>query len=256
MTHSEYPIYMAALKKLLKLQKKNYVELATHLDISESSVKRLLNSSDGSLSRLVEICEFVGISFHDLVVSTHEEKVDYFIIDDKYEKFFLKRKAHFYLFHLLYEEKYSVKKLMDKFNLSQKSMTKYLNDLERIGLIEVHPGDKIKPLVTGAMTCREESLLGQYLLCNSMENLIQLITDPKGMFNELKGRKAHFGMGEYYVTKETSAKYTKALEELAVELERQSQLERKIHRFEELGFTTVVTGVLPARLYKDDIPNL
>ena len=58
---------MHTLKKLLKRHNKTYVDVATCLDLSEASVKRLFSEQNLSLQRLDAICALMELEISDLV---------------------------------------------------------------------------------------------------------------------------------------------------------------------------------------------
>lgn len=55
------------LKSALKVRKKTYKELAQYLGTSELTIKRLFRDQDCKISRLIEICKFLGIDLNTLM---------------------------------------------------------------------------------------------------------------------------------------------------------------------------------------------
>lgn len=60
-------IILQAVKGLLKQNKINYAQVATHLGLSESSVKRSFSKGQISLNRLLKICDMMSLEFVDLL---------------------------------------------------------------------------------------------------------------------------------------------------------------------------------------------
>ena len=58
---------ISTLKRLLKKHDKTYVDVASCIDLSEASVKRLFSEQNLSLQRLDAICNLLGIENSDLV---------------------------------------------------------------------------------------------------------------------------------------------------------------------------------------------
>ena len=57
----------ASLKQVLKAQGVRYKDLAEKMNTSEPTIKRLFAEQDCKLSRLLEVCEVLGICFTELV---------------------------------------------------------------------------------------------------------------------------------------------------------------------------------------------
>ena len=56
------------LKQTLKQKKISYEDLSTGLNLSQASVKRLLNGTDNiTLTRLMDVCAFLEIDFHEFI---------------------------------------------------------------------------------------------------------------------------------------------------------------------------------------------
>lgn len=65
----------STIKQLLKKQGANYKKLASELGVSLPTVRRLLTSDSLSIERLSTICDFLKITFPELIqISFHEQK--------------------------------------------------------------------------------------------------------------------------------------------------------------------------------------
>jgi DNA-binding Xre family transcriptional regulator len=69
----EHITYLKSLKTLLKSKGVTYTELAEHLGMSESGVKKMLNSKDLSFRRFFQICEMLNV-FPGQVMAAAEQK--------------------------------------------------------------------------------------------------------------------------------------------------------------------------------------
>ena len=63
-----------ALKKQLKAHGYTYLDVASLLDLSEASVKRLFAEENFTLQRLESICHMVGIEISELVQLMESEQ--------------------------------------------------------------------------------------------------------------------------------------------------------------------------------------
>ena len=71
---SQAPTLLNTLKRELKAQGITYAQVACHLGLSESSIKRLFSSSNLSLARLEQLCQLVGLEISDLVQKMAESR--------------------------------------------------------------------------------------------------------------------------------------------------------------------------------------
>lgn len=71
---SQITVLLKTLKKELRAQGITYAQVATRLDLSHSSIKRLFSGSKLSLERLEQLCQIVGWEFSDLVQKTGEQR--------------------------------------------------------------------------------------------------------------------------------------------------------------------------------------
>ncbi|MBO9666544.1 MAG: helix-turn-helix transcriptional regulator, partial [Bdellovibrio sp.] len=70
---SQIDQFLSALKRSLKAKNILYRDLAKALNLSESSVKRILSSKSLSLERLEEICRVADLSFAEVVKTANLE---------------------------------------------------------------------------------------------------------------------------------------------------------------------------------------
>lgn len=250
-----YALLMDQLKAILKRKKIKYTEIAKELEMSESSIKRLMSSSDGNLSKIEAICEVAGISFMDLVILTKDERPKDFNLTKEQADFFAKNTNYFYFFELLYEQRHTIKEVKKKFGLNDKSVMKYLKKLEDLGLCERHPNDKIVWLVSGSIGIPEMNDLGKHLMKTSLSNLKDLVIDGKGN-EELKKREGTFRISEIYLKPETAKQFFDELFQLTEKMAQTSDREERVFGKEELVLYTGISSMLPVRLYYEDVPNI
>lgn len=253
---TNYPILMGELKKILRRKKIRYKDLAESLEMSESSVKRLMSAEDASLSKLEAICEVAGISFFDLVSLCKDEKAEELFLSPELVKFFSKNTHYFYFFHLLYEEGMSVQEVAKQYSLNSKSVTKYLRKLEDLELLEWHPGDKVKFLVRGRISIPDMNDLGTHLFQTTISNLSNLICNPDEMRARMGKKKNTFSISECYLKPEVAEGFYRKLGELAQEMSEASDRAEKVFEHDELELYTSIFGIMPVRLYYEDVMNL
>jgi DNA-binding MarR family transcriptional regulator len=133
-----------ALKDLLKTRGLTYQDLATDLECSLPTVKRILGPEELTLTRLLQLCEILEIDLADLEALTTEA-------NDREEKFsptqdqFLAKNPHMFAYLMKLFGGESPKKIAEQHGLTPRSTDKYLIALEKQGLIRVSARQKVKP---------------------------------------------------------------------------------------------------------------
>lgn len=253
---SNYPLLMAELKKVLKRKKIKYSDLAAEMEMSESSIKRLMSADDGSLSKIEAICDVVGISFFDLALLTKEDKPRNFYLTKKQDSFFAKNTHYFYFFSLIYEQRFTIEEVKKQYKLTDKSLMKYLKKLEELEMLERHPHNRIKWLIQGSTALPDLTDLGKHLMSTSIRNFSDIILTEGRLKSELEGKEGSFRISELNLKKETVHRYRMELDELAEKYAKEADREERIYGKEGLELFTTLVSVLPLRLYSEDIPNL
>ncbi len=135
------------LKKTLKANGIKYIDVAKHLHISESSIKRQFTQGDISLNRLEKICELINMDISDLLELVHLERLQVEQLTIAQERKIVSDTKLMLvtisvLNNLCFEQIYQL------YNFEQAELIKLLLQLEKINLLHLNPGNKIKPLIS------------------------------------------------------------------------------------------------------------
>ncbi|HLE11514.1 MAG: hypothetical protein A2504_05855 [Bdellovibrionales bacterium RIFOXYD12_FULL_39_22] len=139
------------LKQVLKSRKITYRMLCEKSSFSESTLKNMFHANNMSIDRLLEICQLADISFPDLVNLANKEDANDFSFNILQETFFAKNPHYYYFFRECFFEKKDLEQIKKEYKLSDKSVLKYILGLEKLGLLEVHPGNRLRFLVYGKL---------------------------------------------------------------------------------------------------------
>ena len=71
---SQIPALLATLKREFRARGLTYAQVATELDLSESSIKRTFADSRLSVERLEQLCQVAGLEISDLVQKSAEQR--------------------------------------------------------------------------------------------------------------------------------------------------------------------------------------
>ncbi|HEU0202303.1 MAG TPA: helix-turn-helix transcriptional regulator [Burkholderiaceae bacterium] len=131
------------LKRELKARGLTYAEIARRIDMSEANVKRMFSERNFTLERIDEICAAAGIEFTELTREFDQEehllteltvRQEAEIVDDP--KLFLVATAVLNL--MSYDD------ILATYTLSAAEVVGLLTRLDRIGIIELRPNNRIK----------------------------------------------------------------------------------------------------------------
>lgn len=138
---------VTTLKKELRKQRINYRQVATALDLSEASVKRLFAGKAFTLDRLEAICSLLSMSFNDLVQQMEKniELIDELTLEQEKELVSDTRlllMAHFLVNHQEFSS------IIETYDISETEGIQLLAKLDRMKIIELQPGNRVKLLIS------------------------------------------------------------------------------------------------------------
>ena len=155
------------LKKTLKSHGIKYADVAKHLNISESSIKRQFTQGDISISRLEKILLLVNLDISDLLELVHLESMQLEQLTVTQEKKIVSN-TKLLLITISVMNNLSFNDIYQLYDLEESELIKLLLQLEKINLISLKPGNKIKTLVSRTFQWQKNGPIQRYF-----ENHIQ-----------------------------------------------------------------------------------
>ncbi len=132
------------LKIILKRNKIEYKELAAHLGLSESGLKKVMNAEDGSFSRLEQICRFLGVSLADVIHQIEDQELHNVAFTSSQEDFFAKDRIHFLTYWMLAYERRDSAEVQKLLQLGDRELWRILYRLDGLNLLRLQTGNRIK----------------------------------------------------------------------------------------------------------------
>lgn len=132
-----------ALKRLLRARGKTYADAAAVLGLSEASVKRLFSQAGLSLSRLEQLCSWLGMDVGDVVAMSEGTQPLVTRLNPEQERELL-ASPRLLLITFLVLNRWSETEILEQFDLTRPELTRNLGHLEQLGLIELFPFGRIK----------------------------------------------------------------------------------------------------------------
>lgn len=207
------------LKKLLKQKKISYKSLGKSLEQAESTIKRLFQLEECSLGKLTQICEVIGISVFDLIEGAKKDEISLTFLSDRAQRFFVNNYSYFIFFmQILRPESVST-----KLKLNRTQTLEYYRKLEELGLIELHPGDKVKvKLTTDYLGIKRKS---------ELEKKIYQDIGPSWFSNlieNMQDERFHLELNNIHLTQKSWDELNKELTSVFEKYYKTSSLERKL----------------------------
>jgi len=135
-----------ALKQVLREQGITYADVAKKLKLSLPSVKRLFSDKQFSLRRLDQVCEMAGIEISDLARRVQQNKEISQIAWEHEEELVSDQKLLIVAVSAL--NRWTFKEIFSTYKLTEAELVRRLARLDRMHLIELQPGNRIRPLVS------------------------------------------------------------------------------------------------------------
>lgn len=152
-----------SLKTHLKLRGLSYRDLARAWKLSESSVKRIMASPEVSLARIESACELMDLPMGDFFKQINFEKETGLVYLTHEQEARLSKDPEALHYYLLLTEGRNPSEITREYTVSNEKNIRILNQLEKWGLIEVHPQNRIKRKVLGNLRFRKNGPLGKHL---------------------------------------------------------------------------------------------
>lgn len=131
------------LKRVLKSQGITYAEVAKRLGLSEASVKRLFSVRRFTLARLDEFCRVLDIDFFELARLARGRDDEVREMTEAQEEALARDAELLGVFYLLLSD-WTVADILARYELAPTALTQHLVRLDRLGLIELQPHDRVR----------------------------------------------------------------------------------------------------------------
>jgi transcriptional regulator with XRE-family HTH domain len=153
---------VAELKRALRARGLTYADVATQLELSEASVKRLFAAGDFSLDRLDRICELAGLELSELVEQMQQQAtpVNQLTLAQEQE---VVADSKLFLMTWLVLNRWQLDDIVRTYEFTQREALRYLIKLDRLRIIELQPGNRTRVLVSRHFAWRPGGPVHNYI---------------------------------------------------------------------------------------------
>ena len=213
---SQIDQFLVALKRALKAKNILYKDLAKILKLSESSVKRILSSKSLTLERLEEVCRATDISFAEIIrLAEFDDESFYKTLTEDQEKILAENPRLMQYFMLLHDG-WSPAKVLKEFEIDHEEAHKFLFQLDRMNIIELHPNDRIRLKHLGRLKFRKDGPMGRKLFAQTKQNYLE---------HDFNGTNDYVRFTLSTLSPATIQKFKAKLEKLAAEIREEGRFE-------------------------------
>ncbi|CAM2156460.1 Helix-turn-helix transcriptional regulator [Pararobbsia alpina] len=164
-------LLVPTIKRLLRGRQLTYRHVADALDLSEPSVKRLFASKRLSLAHVDQLAELLGMTVVELVseseavaprlqVLTHAQEAT-LVADEKQ-----------LLVAVCVINQWTVDDIVSTYSLSEAECIKYVLGLEKMGIVHLYPGNRIRLLIARDFDWLSKGPIRQFLRANTIPDFL------------------------------------------------------------------------------------
>ena len=152
-----------ALKQVLKTRGIAYEQVAGHLALSLSSVKRMFSTGAFSLERLEMVCDLADVDLLELarLADAQRLQVSSLTVDQERE---LVSDPALLLVAVCAFNRWPFEKILDYYRFSAPALTKLVIRLDRMGLIELLPGNRIRLRISRSFAWLPDGPIHRYFV--------------------------------------------------------------------------------------------
>ena len=153
---------VAELKHALRASGHTYADVAKSLDLSVASVKRLFSTEDLSLHRVDQICELVGLSLRDILdrASDRADPTNQLTVAQE-SQLISDPKLLFMIWLVMLRTPFE--EMVQDYLFTEREALQYLIRLDRLKVIELQPGNRVRLLVSRHFSWRPGGPVQKYI---------------------------------------------------------------------------------------------
>lgn len=149
------------LKKSLRQTGKTYADVASHLDVSEATVKRMFSQKNLSLERLDAICGLMQLEITDLVKIMAETRSLLTELDIEQEQEIIESTELLLLLVCLVNH-WTLEEFRSVYDFEETACVKLLAKLDRLKIIELLPNNRVRLLLSPTFKWRNNGPIQRF----------------------------------------------------------------------------------------------
>lgn len=167
------------LKQQLHAQGKSYADLAAYLKVSESSIKRLFAKKSTSLERLLEICEYLQLSFVELarLVDDQRPVLDQLTLVQEKQ---LMSDPKLILMAVCMMNHWPIEAVIAHYKIEMHECVMKLAQLDKMGMLQLLPNNRVRLRVSQQFSWQPNGPIQRYIQEQGMADFFDFENDVAG----------------------------------------------------------------------------
>lgn len=219
-----------ALKRLLKAQGLTYAALALRLGLSEPTVKRMFSRRRLTLERLEQICGVLHIGLAELAEESQRGAPPLAELSAAQEQALVEDPALLLALYLVLN-RWTQAEAMGRYRFSEAEWTLLLTRLDRLGIIELQPGNRARTRTARNFRWRREGPMQ----CFFQQQLL-----PEYFGRGFEGERERLLLLSGMVSKGSALQLQRRLEEVAAEFDRLMAQDAALPAAQRVGLSLVL----------------
>ncbi|MCJ8311513.1 MAG: helix-turn-helix transcriptional regulator [Saccharospirillaceae bacterium] len=218
------------LKKELKANSLTYADVAKQLDLTQASIKRLFSEENISLVRLDLICQMMDIEISDLVkkMTKQQGQLQHLSVAQEEE---ITKDIKLLLITVCVLNKWTMDEIVTYYQIAQTQCIQYLAKLDRLKLIDLLPGNRIK--------LRVDSNFG-WLENGPIQKFFRLSVGNVYFNSQFEHEDEILLVLNGMLSKQSNAQFQRKIKRLAHEFELLNQEDSNLPLDDRIGITAVL----------------
>lgn len=152
---------VGSLKQVLRNQKITYAQVALKLEMSEASVKRMFSKGSFTLERLEQIADIANVRIAELATMADEapQPITHLTPDQENQ---LIEDGKLLLVAFMVLNGWTIEQVTATFDIEELEMVRKLAQLDRLGMVELLPGNRVRRLVSRNFSWRKNGPVARY----------------------------------------------------------------------------------------------
>lgn len=227
---SQTDALVEALKRQLKAQRKTYRDVAQALEVSEATVKRLFAERSLSLRRLDRICALLDLELADLMLEMRQPEARLSRLGEDQERE-IAGDLKLLLVTVCVLNRWSLADILNGFALTEPECVHCLARLDRLGLIDLLPGNRVKLRVSPNFAWRPNGAIQGFFQARIKEDFFRSRFDQEG---------EHLSVVNGMLSRESQALFQRKLRRLLREFDELNETDAALPLGQRFGMTLVL----------------
>lgn len=179
-----------ALKAHLRARGMTYKDIAHALSLSEPTIKRIFSDRDCTLKRIDQICAVLGVDLQEISrgASTQARLINQLTREQEQE---IVGDIPLFVVAVCTMQSLRLEDIVTTYRLSEAQCIRLLIRLDRIGLIELLPSNRYRPLIAKSFKWLPDGPIMRWTKARAEDYFDHLFTGPGEMLRVINVRLSH-----------------------------------------------------------------